>query len=85
LGYSAVQFLAYNEINLAFARHEAAARIVSTKMQPFVSGALCGMLATISTYPFDLLRTRFAAQGETKVRRRATFRFDMSLTLAYGT
>jgi solute carrier family 25 thiamine pyrophosphate transporter 19 len=29
----------------------------------FTSGALAGMLATTATYPLDLLRTRFAAQG----------------------
>lgn len=29
----------------------------------FASGAFAGMLATTATYPLDLLRTRFAAQG----------------------
>lgn len=28
---------------------------------------LAGSFATATTYPFDLLRTRFAIQGETKV------------------
>lgn len=28
---------------------------------------LAGSFATATTYPFDLLRTRFAMQGETKV------------------
>ena len=33
----------------------------------FISGALAGVTATSATYPLDLLRTRFAAQGPTKV------------------
>lgn len=41
--------------------------IFSKTQQPFISGAVCGTTATVATYPFDLLRTRFAAQGETKV------------------
>ncbi|KAG5519383.1 hypothetical protein PMAC_002009 [Pneumocystis sp. 'macacae'] len=32
----------------------------------FVSGAVGGAIATIVSYPFDLLRTRFAAQGKSK-------------------
>jgi solute carrier family 25 thiamine pyrophosphate transporter 19 len=33
----------------------------------FVSGAFAGTISTTATYPLDLLRTRFAAQGTTKV------------------
>lgn len=33
----------------------------------FVSGATAGTIATTATYPLDLLRTRFAAQGNDKV------------------
>ncbi|GET02232.1 mitochondrial thiamine pyrophosphate carrier 1 [Rhizophagus clarus] len=33
----------------------------------FQTGAVCGTTATIVTYPFDLLRTRFAAQGEKRI------------------
>jgi len=35
--------------------------------ESFVSGALAGAIATTATYPLDLLRTRFAAQGTEKV------------------
>eukprot|EP00951_Prasinocladus_malaysianus_P025571 scaffold224513_cov37-Prasinocladus_malaysianus.AAC.1 len=33
----------------------------------FASGAAAGVAATIASYPFDLLRTTMAAQGEPKV------------------
>jgi len=36
-------------------------------LEPFVSGALAGAAGTIASYPFDLLRTTLAAQGEPKV------------------
>ncbi|OAX79523.1 mitochondrial thiamine pyrophosphate carrier 1 [Emergomyces africanus] len=35
--------------------------------ESFISGALAGGIATTSTYPLDLLRTRFAAQGNDKI------------------
>lgn len=34
---------------------------------PFVSGAVAGAAATMASYPFDLLRTTLAAQGEPPV------------------
>lgn len=33
----------------------------------YISGALAGCAATIGSYPFDLLRTILASQGEPKV------------------
>lgn len=36
-------------------------------IESFVAGAISGGAATLFTYPFDLLRTRFAAQGNDKV------------------
>ncbi|KAG0087368.1 mitochondrial thiamine pyrophosphate transporter [Podila epicladia] len=41
--------------------------ISSSSAQSFVSGATAGIMATACTYPFDLLRTRFAVQREVKV------------------
>ncbi|KAJ1648911.1 mitochondrial thiamine pyrophosphate transporter [Dispira simplex] len=38
-------------------------------MVSFASGFVTGIVATMCTYPFDLLRTRFAAQGDVKVYR----------------
>lgn len=36
-------------------------------MTAFIAGAAAGATATTATYPLDLLRTRFAAQGSDKV------------------
>lgn len=33
----------------------------------YISGALAGCAATVGSYPFDLLRTILASQGEPKV------------------
>lgn len=35
----------------------------------FISGAAAGAAGTVASYPFDLLRTTLAAQGEPKVCR----------------
>jgi hypothetical protein len=39
----------------------------SSTVVSFTSGALAGAAATVASYPFDLLRTTLAAQGEPKV------------------
>ncbi|KAG0364239.1 mitochondrial carrier domain-containing protein [Gamsiella multidivaricata] len=39
----------------------------SSSAQSFISGATAGVMATACTYPFDLLRTRFAIQRDVKV------------------
>ncbi|KAG0037341.1 mitochondrial thiamine pyrophosphate transporter [Podila clonocystis] len=39
----------------------------SSAIQSFISGANAGIVATACTYPFDLLRTRFAIQRDVKV------------------
>jgi solute carrier family 25 thiamine pyrophosphate transporter 19 len=66
LTYGAVQFSAYTSIS----------QLIETIPQPytlpgsvtsFVSGATAGAAATTATYPLDLLRTRFAAQGNDRV------------------
>lgn len=40
----------------------------SSPVVSFTSGAVAGAAATVASYPFDLLRTTLAAQGEPKVR-----------------
>ncbi|KAI1296388.1 protein phosphatase 2A regulatory subunit cdc55 [Mortierella claussenii] len=39
----------------------------SSAIQSFIAGANAGIVATACTYPFDLLRTRFAIQRDVKV------------------
>ena len=68
--YTAVQFVALQQVKDAAARlgwggrDGAAAPLVSLG-----SGAAAGAAATVASYPFDLLRTTLAAQGEPKVYR----------------
>lgn len=66
LSYGSVQFSAYayashllESIPAPFAPPDAATS--------FISGAAAGAAATTATYPLDLLRTRFAAQGKERV------------------
>ncbi|GAA5798414.1 mitochondrial carrier domain-containing protein [Helicostylum pulchrum] len=61
--YGASQFYAYYYLDAFFKTQNQ----VAPSLKPFISGMLAGSFATATTYPFDLLRTRFAMQGETKV------------------
>lgn len=56
--YSAVQFTTYRAVTMILR----AARLPDAA-ESFVAGAAAGAAATACTYPLDLLRTRFAAQG----------------------
>jgi len=64
--YGAIQFTAYRATTQALAQ-------LPYRLPPpgesFVSGAVAGGLATTATYPLDLLRTRFAAQGRERIYR----------------
>ncbi|KAK5126958.1 mitochondrial thiamine pyrophosphate transporter [Meristemomyces frigidus] len=68
LSYGAVQFLAYRSTNQAIdaLAQKGEVKIPGT-VKSFVAGAIAGTAATTATYPLDLLRTRFAAQGTEKV------------------
>jgi len=68
LTYGSIQFLAYRTTSDALTSlplpnetHLPAAAV------SFLSGAAAGTVATTATYPLDLLRTRFAAQGTDKI------------------
>ncbi|KAI8821788.1 mitochondrial thiamine pyrophosphate carrier 1 [Fimicolochytrium jonesii] len=77
LTYGAVQFYTYNRAVTFINEHKAKSAQqrhdsglpaqLSSLLQhlpaEMVAGALAGCAATVSTYPFDLLRTRFAVQG----------------------
>ncbi|KFH68945.1 hypothetical protein MVEG_05747 [Podila verticillata NRRL 6337] len=80
LTYGGIQFLIYQQTKafLSTAAHNSRQKypytssffstiISSSSAQSFVSGATAGIMATACTYPFDLLRTRFAVQREVKV------------------
>lgn len=68
LSYGAVQFLAYRSASQALDKicEESDVRLPGAA-KSFISGAVAGTAATTATYPLDLLRTRFAAQGTERV------------------
>ncbi|KAL2808558.1 mitochondrial carrier domain-containing protein [Aspergillus granulosus] len=59
--YGAIQFTAYRSTTQLLAQLDSYR--LPLPVESFVSGAVAGGVATASTYPLDLLRTRFAAQG----------------------
>ncbi|PGH16158.1 mitochondrial thiamine pyrophosphate carrier 1 [Helicocarpus griseus UAMH5409] len=69
--YGGVQFTTYRTVTQALQSlphpHNPSTPLLPQPAQSFISGAVAGGLATLSTYPLDLLRTRFAAQGNKKV------------------
>lgn len=64
MAYGAAQFLAYRETSLMISKLP---YNVNNNVKSFVAGAVAGGAATLVTYPLDLLRTRFAAQGNERV------------------
>ncbi|KAI8979405.1 mitochondrial carrier domain-containing protein [Mycotypha africana] len=65
LSYSAVEFWAYKQLEQFIETVDKNQRVPHT-LKTFGSGMLAGCAATSATYPFDLLRTRFAAQQQQK-------------------
>lgn len=63
--YAAIQFTAYR--TTAMFLHDGLPMRIPDWAESFVAGAAAGATATSVTYPLDLLRTRFAAQGRRKV------------------
>ncbi|XHG03663.1 mitochondrial thiamine pyrophosphate transporter [Aspergillus wentii] len=63
--YGAVQFTAYRSTTQALS--QLGPHRLPPPLESFVSGAVAGGLATAATYPLDLLRTRFAAQGPERI------------------
>ena len=66
LAYGSVQFLSYRSATQALDALPEPYRLPGTA-KSFIAGAVAGTAATTVTYPLDLLRTRFAAQGKEKV------------------
>ena len=63
--YTAVQFLALQSVR-EFAEVSGFSKTRWAPTVSFASGACAGAAATAASYPFDLLRTTLAAQGEPK-------------------
>ncbi|KAI0164694.1 mitochondrial thiamine pyrophosphate carrier 1 [Xylariaceae sp. FL1272] len=66
VSYAAIQFTAYRSTTLLLHRMFGEKRLPKAT-ESFISGATAGAMATATTYPLDLLRTRFAAQGNDRV------------------
>jgi len=64
--YGGVQFTSYRTLTQLQSTFPPAYRPPDA-LQSFISGAGAGALATTATYPLDLLRTRFAAQGTERI------------------
>ncbi|KAM0276669.1 hypothetical protein ACHAQH_006531 [Verticillium albo-atrum] len=69
LCYGGIQFTAYRSVTqlLRGGRGSEDDRLLPHAVESFVAGAAAGAAATTATYPLDLLRTRFAAQGNERV------------------
>lgn len=63
--YAAVQFGTYRSTTLFL--QTALPKRLPDAAESFIGGATSGAVATTFTYPLDLLRTRFAAQGRNRV------------------
>ena len=61
-----MQFVALQQVR-AWANRTGLDQTQWTHAVSFASGAFAGAAATVGSYPFDLLRTTLAAQGEPKV------------------
>ncbi|KAK4796671.1 hypothetical protein SAY86_028997 [Trapa natans] len=66
--YTAIQFAVLHKIKtLASGSSKLEDHIKLSPYLSYISGALAGCAATVGSYPFDLLRTILASQGEPKV------------------
>jgi solute carrier family 25 (mitochondrial thiamine pyrophosphate transporter), member 19 len=70
--YAAIQFTTYRS-TVQFLRAalgtspDSSSPVLPHAAESFIAGATAGATATTATYPLDLLRTRFAAQGNDRV------------------
>lgn len=64
--YTAVQFVTLQQVR-HHAQQTGLTGAMGDRTLSFVSGAAAGAAASIASYPFDILRTTLAAQGEPKV------------------
>lgn len=62
--YGGCQFVAYRSVSQLLSTLPVR---LPNAAESFISGATAGAAATAATYPLDLLRTRFAAQGRDRI------------------
>lgn len=69
VAYASIQFTTYRSTTLLLQRvfGKGKDKGLPKSAESFISGATAGATATATTYPLDLLRTRFAAQGNDRV------------------
>ncbi|KAJ2994583.1 mitochondrial thiamine pyrophosphate transporter [Globomyces sp. JEL0801] len=67
LTYGGCQFWTMSELKKYSKNNDGIYYWIPKPLHTFISGALSGLVATTLTFPFDLLRTRFAAQGNVKI------------------
>ncbi|KAH0704934.1 hypothetical protein KY290_009648 [Solanum tuberosum] len=68
--YTAIQFTVLKQLKtFAAGSSKTEDHINLSPYLSYISGALAGCAATVGSYPFDLLRTILASQGEPKVYR----------------
>ncbi len=67
LCYGVVQFTSYKQTALLLRSITGGEGHIPASAESFIAGATGGAAGTIATYPLDLLRTRFAAQGNDRV------------------
>ncbi|KAF3055644.1 Mitochondrial thiamine pyrophosphate carrier 1 [Daldinia childiae] len=67
VAYASIQFTTYRSTTQLLRTFYGDVRRLPQSVESFVSGAAAGAAATAATYPLDLLRTRFAAQGNDRV------------------
>lgn len=63
VSYSAIQFTTYRSTTQLLRGAAGGEHAIPGPAESFLAGASAGAAATAATYPLDLLRTRFAAQG----------------------
>ncbi|KAI8912676.1 mitochondrial carrier domain-containing protein [Gorgonomyces haynaldii] len=64
--YGGAQFACFHELE-SLSKKRKVFQWIPQSTHTFINGALAGGFATVLTYPFDLLRTRFAVQGNEKI------------------
>lgn len=65
--YGGIQFYTFSALEQYSSDKKSFFNYIPMDLHVFTCGAIAGSMATFITFPFDLLRTRFAAQGSFRV------------------